>query len=197
MDSVAPPVEVRGPWDVRFAPGSGAPPRVQLDKLISWSEHADPGVKYFSGAATYRTTFGWQPTGGAAQAAPLYYLDLGQVAVIAEVRLNGKDLGILWKPPFRLDVTEALQAGENTLEVKVGNLWINRLIGDEQLPEDSSRNPDGTLKAWPQWVTEGKPSPTGRTTFTTWRLWKKDSPLVESGLLGPVTLQSATQVSLP
>ncbi len=197
VDSVAPPVEVRGPWDVRFASGSGAPQQVQLDKLISWSEHADPGVKYFSGAATYRTTFAWQPAGGAAQAAPLYYLDLGQVAVIAEVRLNGKDLGILWKPPFRLDVTESLQAGENTLEVKVVNLWINRLIGDEQLPEDSSRNADGTLKAWPQWVTEGKPSPTGRTTFTTWRLWKKDSPLVESGLLGPVTLQSATQVSLP
>jgi hypothetical protein len=70
------------------------------------------------------------------------------------------------------------------------------MIGDEQLPEDSARNGDGTLKAWPQWVKQGKPSPTGRHTFTTWRLWKKDSPLVESGLLGPVTLQSAARVEV-
>ena len=68
------------------------------------------------------------------------------------------------------------------------NLWINRQIGDEQLPEDSDRKPNGTLKSWPAWLAEGKPSPTGRYTFTSWRLWKKGDPLVESGLLGPVTL---------
>ena len=67
---------------------------------------------------------------------------------------------------------------------------INRQIGDEHLPEDSDRNANGTLKSWPQWVQEGKPSPTGRYTFTDWRLWKKDDPLVESGLLGPVTIQA-------
>jgi GH25 family lysozyme M1 (1,4-beta-N-acetylmuramidase) len=66
---------------------------------------------------------------------------------------------------------------------------INRMIGDEQLPEDSERNPNGTLKSWPKWLAEGKPSPTGRFTFTSWRLWQKDSPLQESGLLGPVTIQ--------
>ena len=87
-------------------------------------------------------------------------------------------------------MSDALADGENTLEVKVVNLWINRLIGDEQLPEDSERNPNGMLKAWPQWVQDGKPSPTGRYTFTTVRLWKKGDSLVESGLLGPVTIQS-------
>ncbi len=70
------------------------------------------------------------------------------------------------------------------------------MIGDEQLPEDSDRHANGTLKAWPQWVNEGKPSPTGRYTFTSWRLWKKDSPLQTSGLLGPVTVQTVRQVSI-
>ena len=110
------------------------------------------------------------------------YLDLGNVQVMATVKLNGKDLGILWRPPYRLDVTDALKAGDNALEVGVTNLWINRMIGDEELPEDSDRNPDGTLKSWPQWVQEGKPSPTGRFTFTTWRLWKKGEA---AGRIGP------------
>jgi hypothetical protein len=109
---------------------------------------------------------------------------------MAQVKLNGKDLGILWKPPFRVDITEAAKPGENALEVKVVNLWVNRLIGDEQLPEDSPRNPNGTLKEWPQWLNEGKPSPTGRFTFTTWRLWNKSAPLQPSGLIGPVRLRS-------
>jgi len=85
-------------------------------------------------------------------------------------------------------VTDALKSGQNLLEVKVVNLWINRMIGDEQLPEDSQRNGDGTLTLWPQWVKEGKSSPAGRFTFTSWRLWRKNDALVPSGLLGPVKL---------
>jgi hypothetical protein len=81
-----------------------------------------------------------------------------------------------------------LRPGQNTLDIQVTNLWPNRMIGDEALPEDSLRNTDGTLKEWPAWLKEGKPSPTGRFTFTSWRLWKKGEPLVPSGLLGPVTL---------
>ena len=80
--------------------------------------------------------------------------------------------------------------------VEVVDLWPNRLIGDEQLPEDSERNPDGTLKRWPQWVLDGKPSPTGRHTFTSWRLWRKTDQPLKSGLIGPVTLQSTTEVRL-
>jgi hypothetical protein len=124
------------------------------------------------------------------------YLDLGRVEVMAGVRLNGKDLGILWKEPHSVEVTVALKSGQNTLEVQVVNRWINRQIGDEQLPEDSERNPNGTLKRWPQWLQDGKPSPTGRYTFTSWRLWQKDSPLVESGLIGPVRLRAVQSVVL-
>ena len=123
------------------------------------------------------------------------HLDLGKVQIMAQVKLNGKDFGLLWKPPFLIDVTSAVKAGENKLEVTVVNLWINRMIGDELLPEDSDRNGDGTLKAWPQWVQEGKPSPTGRFTFTSWRLWKKTDALRESGLIGPVTLRASQQLT--
>ncbi len=76
------------------------------------------------------------------------------------------------------------------------NLPINRMLGDELLPEDSERNGDGTLKKWPQWLQDGKPSPSGRFTFTSWRLWKKDEPLQESGLLGPVTVRTRTRIDL-
>jgi hypothetical protein len=110
---------------------------------------------------------------------------------MAEVRLNGRDLGILWKPPYRVDASAAVQPGGNTLELRVVNLWINRQIGDEQLAEDSDRNPNGTLKSWPQWLDQRHPGPTGRYTFTSWRLWKKNDPLVESGLLGPVRVLEA------
>jgi len=187
-------VEITGPWEVRFAPKAGAPERVTFDHLMSWSQHSDDGVKYFSGRATYFKTLN-VPAELTTQGRRVY-LDLGKVEVMAAVKLNGKDLGILWKQPYCVEVTDALKSGENALEVEVVNLWINRQIGDEQLPEDSERNPNGTLKEWPQWLMDGKSSPTGRYTFTSWRLWKKDSPLVESGLLGPVKLRAAQTVTV-
>jgi hypothetical protein len=189
------PLEITGPWGVSFPANSGASQKVTLRQLISWSRHPSDAVKYFSGTATYRATFVVPPDTLARQRR--LYLDLGAVQAIAQVRLNGKALGVLWKPPFRADATDALSVGENQLEVLVTNLWPNRLIGDEQLPEDSQRNPDGTLKAWPQWLQEGKPSPTGRLTFTSWRLWKKADALLDSGLLGPVRVISAERVKLP
>lgn len=194
MGASVAPLEVVGPWQVRFPPNWGAPDSVEFVKLISWSDHADPGIKYFSGTATYTKTIAL-PREMLGKGGRIY-LDLGKVQVMASVKLNGRDLGLLWRTPYRLDVTEALKAGDNALEIGVTNLWINRMIGDEELPEDSERNPDGTLKSWPQWVQEGKPSPTGRFTFTTWRLWKKGEPLAESGLVGPVTLKVAALVKV-
>lgn len=187
--SLPAPIEISGPWNVRFESNRGAPELATMDRLISWSEHDDPGVKYFSGHAIYRATF--TPHLKSEARNTKWFLDLGRVEVMAEVTLNGKGLGVLWKPPYRVEVTEALQSGENTLELNVVNLWVNRQIGDELLAEDSDRTPDGTLKTWPAWLREGKPSPTGRFSFTSWRLWKKDSPLRESGLIGPVTLLPA------
>jgi hypothetical protein len=194
IDAAPEPLEIAGPWDVRFDPNWGAPRQITMDKLISWSDHSDSGVKYYSGLATYAATFDVPP--GLIAKGRRLYLDLGKVEVVAEVKLNGKDMGILWKPPYRVEITDAVDPGRNALEVKVANLWVNRMIGDEQLPEDSERNPNGTLKAWPQWLLDGKGSPTGRYTFTTWRLWKKDEPLVPSGLLGPVTVQTTQRLDL-
>ncbi|HWD90839.1 MAG TPA: hypothetical protein VG938_00690, partial [Verrucomicrobiae bacterium] len=98
-------------------------------------------------------------------------------------------LGVLWKPPFRVNITAAVKTGANKLVIKVTNLWPNRIIGDEQLPTDCEWNSD-KLRAWPQWLLEGKASPTGRFTFETWHHYSKKSPLLKSGLLGPVTLHT-------
>ncbi len=192
--AIPPPLTVDGSWKVTFPRGSGAPESIMLDRLISLSEHSDPGVRYFAGTATYRATMDI-PRELLARGRSLR-LDLGEVQVMARVKLNGKDLGLLWKPPYAFDVTGMLKPGANDLEVAVTNLWPNRLIGDEQLPDDSDRNPNGTLKSWPQWLLDGKPSPTGRFTFTSWRLWHKGDALLRSGPIGPVRIEAAFERDL-
>ena len=176
-----------GPWQVEFPPKLGAPAAVTLDRLISLSEHSAAGVRYFSGTATYRKDFDL-----ASGTEKNLLLDLGDVQNIAEVILNGVNLGILWKPPFAVDITAAAQRGMNRLEVRVTNQWINRLIGDEQEPPDVEWVPGEhglTLKEWPEWFQKGMPRPSsGRIAFTTFKHYEKDSPLVKSGLLGPVQL---------
>ncbi len=189
------PVTVPGPWRVSFPPGLGAPPEITLPELVSLHRHPDPAVRYFSGTATYYNRF---RVDGAGQGRRLY-LDLGRVEVIAEVRLNGRNLGILWKPPFRVDITQAARPGDNELQVLVTNLWINRLIGDEHLPPEGEYGEGGAgtmaagaIRRLPEWYLQGKPKPPGgRITFTTWKHHSKDSPLVESGLIGPVRLRWA------
>jgi hypothetical protein len=184
------PQPITGPWEVSFDPKWGGPEKVTFDKLVDWSKRPEAGIKYYSGAAMYRATF--QSSIHHPQSEII--LDLGCVAVVAEVMLNGKPVGTLWKPPYRIDVTDAVLPGRNKLEIKVVNLWVNRQIGDEQLPEDSDRNADGTLKSWPVWLVEGKPSPAGRRTFSSWRLWKRNDQLVPSGLLGPVSIQTLERI---
>jgi hypothetical protein len=187
------PVEISGAWDLTFPPNWGAPEKVTFDKLMSWTDSPDTGVKYFSGTATYVKEIDIEPSDlGAGHS---LWLDLGRVKNLAEVSLNGKPLGILWKPPFRVDITGAARPGKNKLEIKITNLWPNRLIGDEQLPDDREWN-GKRLRAWPQWVLDGKPSPTGRFTFTTWHHWTKDDALLESGLIGPVRLIPTTEMPL-
>jgi hypothetical protein len=184
-----------GPWTVNFPPNRGAPDGTTLEKLISWSEHPDPGIRYFSGTATTSTRFEL-PEGFMKDAQELW-LDLGEVAVMAEVRVNGKNLGVLWHRPFRVEISKALRADSNTLEIDVSNLWVNRLIGDEQLPDDCGWE-GSYLKAWPEWLVKNRPRPQpSRITFTTWKHWNANDPLLPSGLLGPVTLRPARLVALP
>jgi len=186
------PVEIAGPWRISFPVRNGSYQEVNSDTLFSWSDHSDADIRYFSGSATYHTTFTLPST----EENRRFYLDLGRVAVMAQVILNGNELGTLWRDPFRMDVTDALRSGENVLDIKITNLWVNRQIGDELLAEDSDRNADGTLKSWPPWVMENKPSPTGRTSFTTYRLWNRNDVPVESGLLGPVRLVTVQNVKV-
>jgi (4-O-methyl)-D-glucuronate---lignin esterase len=157
---------VQGAWEVSFPPNLGAPAKVKFDNLSSWSTHTDEGVKYFSGTAAYTKEIN-APTSWFRPGAKLM-LDLGTVKEIAEVSINGNAVGLLWRAPFQIDVTNALKPGTNKLEIKVTNLWQNRMIGDLSLPEDK------------------------RYTFATLRPYKKDSPLLESGLLGPVTVSALT-----
>jgi len=192
--SVPEPIEVAGPWTLRFPANWGAPPQVTLDKLISWTEHKDPGVRYFSGTAEYQKEF--EIPGELLKQGQAMILDLGQVKHLAEVTFNGQGLGVWWKPPFAADVTRLARPGRNLLRIRVTNLWVNRLIGDEQVPDDCEWN-GKPLKRWPQWFLDGKPRPVPeRLTFTTWKHWTKDGSLIESGLLGPVVIRPAAVVDL-
>jgi hypothetical protein len=154
--------QVEGPWNVAFQANRGAPASITLDKLISWPDSTDKGVKYFGGEGTYTK---------AIQASPDWFkngatlwIDLGDVKNIAVVTVNGKELGTVWHAPFRVDATSALKPGANEVSVRVTNAWVNRIIGDLQ--------PDATTKY----------------TFVAWKSYKADSPLLASGLLGPVAV---------
>ncbi len=216
VDSIHAPLELPGPWRVTFPPKLGAPPEATFDKLISWPDAPDAGIKYFSGTATYSRKL--TLTADQLATPRRLFLDLGRVQVLAQVRLNGQDLGTLWTFPFRTDITDAAHPGDNDLEIRVTNLWPNRLIGDEQLPPDhqdfaaNGRGPApataaptaaaparGTANAiiqLPDWYTKGLPKPPGpRITFTTWHHWNATDALLESGLIGPVTLRSAVPLT--
>jgi hypothetical protein len=153
---------VEGPWTVHFQAGRGAPDSITLASLSSWHENSDAGVRYFSGTGTYANSI--QAPGDWFQKGARLWLDLGDVKNLAEVSVNGKAMGIAWKPPFRVDVTDALKPGANAIEIRVTNLWVNRLIGDEQ------------------------PGVTKKYTLTAQQFYRADSPLLPSGLLGPVVL---------
>ncbi len=186
-------VALSGPWRVKFHPGRLAPGEIRMDALASWTENGDPLVRYFSGIATYQSSF--HLPAGTKEADMRCVLQLGKVCDIAEVKLNGRSAGIAWTPPFELDVTDWVRPGSNALEIAVANRWVNRLIGDEFLPPDAVYDSSGSiftsnrLAALPAWL--GDPTATRnrqRVTFGTWHFYGKESPLLESGLLGPVRL---------
>jgi len=164
---VQPPVKrtvatLAGPWHLAFPADRGAPPSVVLDRLQSWSEHGNPGVRYFSGTGTYSSTLQVQPAW--LRPGARLWLNLGNVNNLASVSVNGREIGTVWLAPFQLDITSAVRAGTNELKVSVTNAWVNRLVGDAQ---------PGTVR---------------RYTSSTYLPYGADAPLVPSGLLGPVTL---------
>ncbi|HZY81845.1 MAG TPA: glycosyl hydrolase, partial [Cyclobacteriaceae bacterium] len=195
-------------WSVAFPPNSGAPAKISLENLIPLNKHSDDGVKYFSGTCTYTNKFKFEPKKkkkekNSNEVQTRYILNLGAVEVIAEVTLNGKSLGTLWTRPFMIDATEHLVKGDNELIVKVTNLWPNRLIGDEQQPEPYkyttpggsgfAQLSSGAITELPEWYQKNLPKPDdGRVAFATWKHYVKTSPLLESGLIGPVVLFEGT-----
>ncbi len=198
-DDLPEAVALAGPWRVTFPPNLGAPAGATFERLISWPEHKDPGIRFFSGTATYQTEFDL-PDALFGKGRELH-LDLGEVAVIARVRLNGRDLPTLWKPPFRVCVDGIARSGRNAIEVRVTNLWPNRMIGDAGLPDDIEWQPAGKgtslPKAWPDWLVQGKPRPSGRIAFCTRKdVYSKNDPLLPSGLIGPVRVRAAARVPL-
>ena len=180
---------------MRFPEGWGAPHRVSMP-LRSWTEHAEEGVRFFSGTATYTKTI-QVPEEFCVEGNSLW-LDLGQVKNLAEVSVNGRSVGVLWKPPFRIEVTDRLKPGENLLSIQVTNTWINRMVGDEHYPDDCQWNPPQehlgfpvgqSIREIPKWIWSGEERPEPRRkTFTTWKFYTQFTPLPESGLLGPVRL---------
>ncbi len=156
---------VDGAWEVAFQSNRGAPEKATFDALHSWHTDADAGVKYFSGTATYTKTIeapaAWFKPG------TNLWLDLGDVKNLADVTVNGKPLGIVWKEPFRINLAGAMKPGANVLVIRVANLWVNRLIGDQQ------------------------PGATKKYTYTARQFYTAGSPLLPSGLLGPVQVLSA------
>ena len=164
---------LEGPWEVSFDPKWGGPKKISLEALQDWSKHGERGIRYYSGIATYRKTFDVAPQFGKRM-----YLDLGTVHDMARVRLNGRGLGVFWCAPWRVDITEVIQAEGNILEIDIANRWPNRLLGDQQTPDKDVR----TVQ-WESGLLEGKAFKTGRYTFTTGR---GPGQLMPSGLLGPV-----------
>ena len=156
---------VDGPWQVAFQPGRGAPAGVTLPALAPLDRQGVPGIRYFSGVATYTTHFDLPHTeiGG-----DRLLLDLGQVGDVADVRVNGVPIGAAWHAPYRMELGSAAHAGTNLLEVRVANLWVNRLIGDAQ--------PGAT-----------------KITFTVAPTYRPDAPLRPSGLIGPVGIVAVHQ----
>jgi hypothetical protein len=158
--------ELSGAWSVHFDPARGGPGSVVFDSLTSWHTREEPGIRHYSGKATYGITFD-VPEEVLSESTGIS-LDLGEVENLARIRLNGQDLGVVWTRPFQVEVTDTVRAKRNHLEIEVVNLWPNRLIGDQSSPE------------------------TERSTNTNITKFTKDSPLLPSGLLGPVTLLSRT-----
>ncbi len=180
---------INGPWNVSFDTTWGGPEKVLFESLTDWTERPEEGIRYYSGIAVYSKTFTLPESSGSVNNSELY-LNLGIIKNLARVKLNRKDLGVLWSAPWQVNITDALKKKNNLLEIEVANLWINRLIGDESEPWDGIEN-----GKWPVWLINRTKRTSNRYTFTTHHFYKKGDQLEESGLIGPVQIEKTTGVS--
>jgi hypothetical protein len=186
-----------GPWILQFQDGQGALAEpLSLPGLLDWTEHEDFGVRHFSGTATYRTDLAMEQD--ALVAGQRILINLGEVREMAELIINGRHAGYLWKPPYRADITGFLKEGKNHLEVRVTNVWANRLIGDAHYPDEMEWRTFRIVRLpekWPEWLINGEARPASERVAWTTRdgIYSKDDPLLPSGLLGPVKLIFAVE----
>ncbi len=187
-------ITINQPWKVVFDAKWGGPTKaVVFQNLSDWTQHSDNGIKYYSGTAIYKTTFALSQNLLLDKKGHIE-LDLGVVKNLAHVKINGHDLGTIWTAPWAVDIPlHILKAQNNQLEISVTNVWANRLIGDEQEPDDCVWLPGHQggrfLKEFPDWFLQNKPRPSkDRFCFTTWNYFTAQSPLVSSGLIGPVRI---------
>ncbi len=175
--------EIDGPWELSFDPVWGGPETASFASLASWDQRSEEGIQYYSGKAVYRKKFTLtKPIDGR------LLLELGEVKDVAKVILNGKEAGVAWLPPYSVELTDHVKAGENTLEIEVINSWRNRMIGDQQYPMDFELT-RGLLSAVPDWLRDGTPRPeTNRYTFATCPIFEKEDQPGKAGLIGPVRL---------
>lgn len=190
------PQVLAGEWNVTLNSKLSPEKTLTLTNLISLQRHADPEVRHFAGTVVYRTQF--ELAGTSMGNGKRLWLDLGRLSALAEVRLNGKLFGNLWTIPFRVEITDAVQPGRNELEVRVTTLLANRMIGDELLPpENEYDSKTRAIKKLPDWYSSGASKPPGgRTTFSTWKFFSADEPLLEAGLIGPVRILTSVSVEL-
>jgi len=185
VNSIPKLIDLSNNWKVEFPSASQKTINEKFEKLISWSNHKNEDIQHFSGTAIYKNEF--EISENLLQKDKQIELDLGSVAVIAEVFINGKKVSTLWKAPFRVNVDDFVKKGTNTIEINVTNLWPNKLIGDESLALDYDRK-GNKIKKLPDWLLNNTKRPSKRTTFASWKHWRKNDALLTSGLLGPVKI---------
>ena len=186
-----------GSWQVEFQGKYGLDKTFTFDNLINWKDSTNKAIQAYSGIASYRQTF--TVNDDLIDDTHQVYLDLGNVSDTAQVFINGKEVGVTWIAPFKLEVSDFLQRGDNDIRVDVASSWINRMITDEAYPDTSGLWDDkgNMVKTMPAWYTENKPLPQGkRQTFTTYKFINKTDPLVDAGLIGPVTLSAVKALEL-
>ncbi|WP_299119253.1 glycosyl hydrolase [uncultured Winogradskyella sp.] len=183
--NVPEPIMLSKNWEVTFPLQYGISKKKTYKTLKSWSEASEEDIQHFSGTAIYEKTFNLSNEQMSKDNA--FQLDLGSVGVIAEVIVNEKKVATLWKAPFRVTIDDFVKLGENKLQVKITNVWVNRLIGDEKLPLDYERR-GNKIKTLPNWLDNPEKRLSKRQTFASWKHWNKDSKLKMSGLLDPVKI---------